>query len=503
MSGFKKRSRVDQGGPTRLGRTVGTAGGALALALLAAAAGPAHAQEAPARSDSAPSAPLGLPGETNPRVVPGLVRSVGPSGRNGPLAPLANDLETYGIKLHAISIDFFTSNASVGLLPGHTENSLYNILGVDWDLSKVSGLVGTSLHYETTIFAANAGVGRTGASGFLGQTGDALVGYQGTFNTKTAVLSVATIQQKLFDDRLAFEIGRTHPNRYYALPLCQVLDSCFQDVLYYNAGFTSPQYSVYGANLSYKLTPTTYIEGGAFSTNDGTRIGYDLGAEKQTGVLALGEVGHKTDFTMEAFPTTVSLTGFYNSSEHQVLDAQSAFGLDGGGVERHGTSGLVVQASKIVWRADGGHADGLPTAKVPTSILLYGSFGNAFDTTTPILSSSYVGATLQAPFAGRPADRFGVKVNYEKLNSNYSQYLAAANFVSGGSGAAFPGNEFVFEANAHIQLPAGLAFEPTVQYAINPNSFYNPLTARRPQNGVFAIGTLIIPVGILLGISPG
>ena len=503
MSGFKKRSRVArqvaQGRPSRLSRKSVRSGGVLTLAmLLVASAGTGRAQEAPARSDSTPGAPLGLPGEVNPRVVPGLVRSVGPSGRNGPLAPLADDLDSYGIKLHAISIDFFTSNASVGLLPGHTENSLYNILGVDWDLSKVSGLTGTSLHYETTIFAANAGVGRTGASGFLGQTGDALVGYQGTFNTKTAVLSVATIQQKLFDDRMSFEIGRTHPDRYYALPLCQILDSCFQDLLYYNAGFTSPQYSVYGANLSYKLTPTTYVQGGAFSTNDGTRIGYDIGEEKQTGVLALGEVGYKTDFTAEAFPTTVSFTGFYNSSEHQLLNAQSALGLDGGGFERHGTSGIVLQASKVVWRADG-----LPTAKVPTSILLYGSFGNAFDTTTPILSSSYVGATLQAPFAGRPADRFGVKFNYEKLNSNYSQYLAAANGVSGGSGAAFPSNEYVFEANAHIQLPAGLAFEPTVQYAINPNSFYNPLTARRPQNGVFAIGTLIIPVGILLGISPG
>ena len=49
----------------------------------------------------------------------------------------------------------------------------------------------------------------------------------------------------------------------------------------------------------------------------------------------------------------------------------------------------------------------------------------------------------------------------------------------------------------------GLAFEPVVQYAINPNSFYNPLTARRPRDGLFAIGTLIIPVGILLGLTPG
>ena len=476
--------------------------GLLATALIAGVVGHAAAQEAPSRSDSAPAAPTGLPGQANPRVVPGLVRPVGPAGRNGPLAPLADKLDTYGIKLHAISIDFFTNNPSVGLIPGKSENSLYNILGADWDLSKVSELKGTSLHYETTIFAANTNLGRTGATGFLGQTGDTLLGYQGTYNKRTAVLSVATIQQKLFDDRLAFEIGRTHPNRYYALPLCQVIDDCFQDILYYNAGFTSPQYSVYGANLSYKLSPSTYIEGGAFSTNDGARIGYDLGEEKQTGVLGIGELGYKTDYTMEAYPTSLSVTGFYNSSDHANANVQTALGLTGGSLVQHGTSGLVVQASKVAWRADGG--SGVPAAStVPTSVLLYGSFGQAIDSTTPILTSAYVGATLQAPFAGRPADRFGLKFNYEKLNTSFSQYLAAANFVSGGSGAAFPGNEYVFEANAHIQLPAGLAFEPVVQYAINPNSFYNPLTARRPRDGVFAIGTLIIPVGLLLGLTPG
>ena len=498
MKGFKEPRRT---GGAPVGPRHGRAGGLLALALLAASSVQARAQEAPARSDAEPASPTALPGQTNPRVVPGLVRSVGPSGRNGPLAPLADDLDTYGIKLHAISIDFLTNNPSAGLIPGNSENSLYNILGIDWDLSKVSGLTGTSLHYETTIFAANTDIGRTGATGFLGQTGDTLLGYQGTFNQKTAVLSVATIQQKLLDDRLSFEIGRTHPNRYYALPLCQVLDSCFQDILYYNAGFTSPQYSVYGANLSYKLTPAAYIEGGAFSTNDGARIGYDLGAEKQTGVLGIGELGYKTDYTMEAYPMSLSVTGFHNSSEHAALTADSALGLADGNLVQHGTSGIVVQASKIAWRADGGSP--VAPATVPTSILVYGSFGSALDTTTPILASTYIGATLQAPFAGRPADRFGLKFNYEKLNTSYASYLAAANVVSGGSGAAFPGNEYVFEANAHIQLPAGLAFEPTLQYAINPNSFYNPLTAMRPRDGIFAIGTLIIPVGILLGISPG
>lgn len=473
----------------------------LALALLAGSVGELRAQTAPARSGSeAAASPGALPGEVNPRVVPGLVAPApDASGRNGPLAPLADKLDASGIALHAISIDFLTNNPSAGLIPGQSENSLYNILGVDWDLSKVSALRGTSLHYETTIFAGNTDIGSTGATGFLGQTGDALLGYQGTFNQKTAVISVATVQQKLLDGRLAFEIGRTHPDRYYGLPLCQVLDSCFQDIFYYNAGFTSPQYSVYGANLSYKVTPTTYVEAGAFSTNNGTRIGYDLGREKQTGVLGIGEIGYKTDFAMEAYPTTLSFTAFTNSSDHAALDARTVFGLAGGNLVERGTSGIVVQASKVVWRADKGIGD----AKVPTSILLYGSLGGALDTTTPIQVSTYIGATLQAPFAGRPADRFGIKFNYEKLNAGYAQYLAAANLAAGGTGARFPGNEYVFEANAHIQLPAGLAFEPTVQYALNPNSYYNPFTARRPSNGVFAIGTLIIPVGVLLGLTPG
>jgi len=40
-----------------------------------------------------------------------------------------------------------------------------------------------------------------------------------------------------------------------------------------------------------------------------------------------------------------------------------------------------------------------------------------------------------------------------------------------------------------------------LQYGINLNSYYDPFTARRARDGVFAIGMLVIPVGVLLGLS--
>jgi hypothetical protein len=29
------------------------------------------------------------------------------------------------------------------------------------------------------------------------------------------------------------------------------------------------------------------------------------------------------------------------------------------------------------------------------------------------------------------------------------------------------------------------------------------MTPRRPRDGIFAIGTLVIPIGVLLGLTPG
>ncbi len=209
----------------------------------------------------------------------------------------------------------------------------------------------------------------------------------------------------------------------------------------------------------------------------------------------MAEIGSKTTFASNPYPGVYSVTGFFNTMPHEDFNAATALG--GPVMMQNNTSGVVFQAEQIVWRADGGSEKNL----TPTAISLYGSAGAAIDSTVPIQSDIYVGAKLLSPFEGRPADRFGVKFYWERLNPNYTQYLAAANFAAGGAGGAFSRDKYILEANAHLELPAGLAIEPVFQYLINPNSFFNPVTANRPKDGVYVGATLVVPLGILLGIS--
>ncbi|PNG24891.1 porin [Methylocella silvestris] len=462
-------------------------GAALTLGALLSMASAAFAQEGVGQA-----APGASPEDVNPNLVVGLEKPVAKPGFNGPLASIFVPLAAQGYTFHALAIDFVQGNPSAGLVTGRYSNSAYFIVGGDADLGKIAGWQGASLHYENTFFGIVENLS------IAPQIGDSTVGYQPPFTPPTAWLSIMTFEQKLFDDHLDFEIGKSHPDRYYALPNCNSINSCFQDILYENAGWTSPQRGVWGANLSYKFDVPVYAEAGVFSGSPGanSQTGYRwFNQEDPQGVIAMGEIGWKTTFATNPYPGAYSFTGFYNSQSHVDNNVATAFG--GVAKTRNGTSGVVLQGDQVVWRADGG-TEKNPT---PTAISLYGSAGFALDSTVPISTSVYGGAKLMSPFAGRPADNFGVKFNWSQLNPNYNQFLAASNFVAGGSGAPFNRNKYIIEANAHIALPAGMAFEPVFQYVINPNSFFNPSTATRPKDGIYVGGTFIVPLGLMLGIA--
>lgn len=461
----------------------------LALGLCCAAA-PAFAQ------DLGTDPPINAnPGNISPKIVPGNAPkpAVAP-GFNGPLATFAAPLAAQGITFHAIALNFSEVNPSLGLQRGRGANSLYIIEGADADLGKLLGLSGLSLHYENVFFPATENLN------IAPQIGDSQVGYQPPYTPRIARLSRATLEQKAFGGRLDIEVGATHPAYYYALFNCDSINSCFQDILYLNAGYTSYKFSVPGANVAYQITPTVYAQAGVFAEqqNANLQVGYDVSRDKYNGVLGMGEIGSKTTFLNDPYPYSVSLSGFVTTQNHVDYSAASAYG--GPTRVADGTSGVVVQADKVVWRRDGG-AD--PTNVSPTALKFYTSIGTAIDSTTPIQSDIYAGVTLLSPFAGRPADRYGLKFNWERLNPNYAQYLTAANAVSGGPGYASPyqRDKFIFEANAHLQLPLGMAFEPVVQYAVNPNSYFNPLTPTKAHTGVYLGGTYVIPIGVILGFA--
>lgn len=437
--------------------------------------------------------------EINPRVIPGLVKPVQTQAtEDGPLAGVRDTLANAGISVHALFLDFFEANPSGGIATGNTSNTGYLILGADADTDRILGLHGGTLHFEETIFPFRQN------SAMASQIGDSIVGFQPAYTVIANQLSVLTYEQKLANDRLDIEAGRSNPFKYFALPVCQSINSCFSSILQNNAGVPSPQYSVWSARAAYNITPSTYVQVGAFEVNPTvhTRYGYNFPADGATGEVTLLEIGHKTDFSTTAYPGRYSLTGFYNTAQHAdasqtLLGRNKAYYPNDPAKMVNGTSGLIAEGQQIVWRADGGTTND----KAPTSIAVYGNVSLGLDSTTALRSSVFAGATLQSPFAGRPADRFGVKVNWERLNQREGDFETAASAVSGGNGGTVPLNSYIFELNAHVQVVSAIAFEPVVQYLVHPNDFYNPYTPNRAKDGFYVGGTLVVPIGVMLGLA--
>lgn len=457
----------------------------------------------PASAQSA-SAVEGFTGEAGPRTDAGVI-GVAPDGTekwHGPLAPYAASLALAGLSFDVKAYEFFYSNPSAGLRPGQLSNSTYYLLGLDADLDRIAGIKGGFVHFTQLFIGA-----RWNNRNMDGDVGDAMVGYQPTFNRDFARLSTLTYEQRLLDDRLAIEIGRTHPNRYYALPPCQSAASCFQDILQINAGLTSPLYGVWGANVAYKLSPEAYVQAGAFAVTARANFssGYDWGHEPLNGVVVLSEIGRSTTFATQAYPGRIALSGFYNTADHEdnlrtVLGTSKGLNPAAPVLQRSGTSGIILTGSQVVWRADHGADAGNLN---PTSVQAYTSLAYAPDPTIPIRWSAFAGLTLQAPDQNRPFDRYGVKVNWQRISGDYAQFLGDANLVSGGPGGAYPRDKLVFEANAHLPLGKGIVFEPVVQYLVNGNSYWNPFTPNRSKDGFYVGATLIVPLGTILGLAPG
>ncbi|MGY2049767.1 carbohydrate porin [Methylobacterium sp. JK268] len=453
-----------------------------------------------AASAQAPSAAAAFNGQAEERSNPERVETAASPVRSGPLAPFANQMAEHGLTFDFTILNFYQANPSAGLRPGQQSNATYFVLSMTADMQKIAGLSGGTINFTQFLF------GNVRNLNMAGDIGDSTLGYQPPYNPGPTRLSLLTYQQKLLDDQLVVEVGRTHPIQYYALPPCGSINSCFLDLLVLNGGFSGPLYGVWGGNVAYQISPTTYVQAGAFSVSPNTTFlsGYEWGYERQGGPLILSELGYKTDYTTSAYPSRFSVTGFFNAASHEdnfktVLGTSKGLNPSDPVLQRSGTSGLVLTGVQTVWRADGG----LEKNPTPTALSAYIGAGQAFDPTIPIQTNVFCGVLLQAPDQGRPLDTYGLKFNWQRLAADYTRFLADANLVSGGTGAPYARDKFVLEANAHFELGRGAAFEPVVQYVINPNSYWDPYTSRRARDGFYVGGTLLLPLGGLLGLTPG
>lgn len=440
--------------------------------------------------------------EINPRVAPAVIAPLPRPVPVGPLAPIGTALEANGVNLHLLLIDAYFNNFDMGVTKGVSSNTNLVIMGADFDLAKIAGIEGGSVHFLEALLTLRRSINNTASS-----YADVTAGWEPIFPYSTNQLSVLTYEQTLMDGALTVEFGRSNPNRAFNLPVQGNLTSNWNNVWYQSAGARVPLQGTWMARAAYKLSPQWYVGAGAYEDNPRAAIqnGTVWDASTSTGALALAQIGYKTDYATAALPERYELLGFYNSSDRtnpsvSALGRSLVFNAGDPTITRSGSAGFILNAQKALWRADGG-AD--LKNLTPTALVGFASVSAAPYGIVPVTADVSGGLILQAPDQSRPYDSYGFKFHWTQLSQSYQNFLIDANLISGGTGYFKSRNSFVYELNSHWQLTPEISIDPTIQYFQNANNYYNPFTPKVSQDGFYFGATLVVGLGKILGLSSG
>ena len=402
-----------------------------------------------------------------------------------------------GVDFHGIAFDHFLANPSAGIVTGQTSNLAAVRPAVDLDLQKIAGIPGGNLHFSMTFFGL-----RSDLPQILTQVGGFQTGFQTTPAVQTNIVSLLTYEQRLLGDRLSLEVGRTNVYNYFELPNGLDPFTQFSPTFQITADLPSPPYPNWGGRALYKITPSWYVQAGAFVDNytvaatNANRFGVD----RADGAQVLAEVGERTTFETAAYPSNFELgaewstrTGRYNlkgtgAPANALLQPTN---YPGGGV-------LFMQGLQTVWRG------AKPDLGPPANVAIYGQFNAAVDKPQPVDADILVGANFTGFIPGRPFDALGVQARYQRLSQDEQ------NAETRRQRLLIPGNRFgpkqprdgvAFEAVANIQATPSITFRPIVEYFVNPDNYYPPAPAGRPRDGVEVGFFAVVSLGRFLGTS--
>ncbi len=469
----------------------------LPVAVAAAAgstAGPAYTVVAPGLNS-----PSGI--SVNPKY--NTESNLTPSGEPLPTSdPLSDGLfPTFGrtllnegIDFHGLILDQFLANPTTGFRRGNTSNLAGIQPAVDVNLGKLVGIQGGSLHFVWTIWPL-----RSNYNHFVLDTGGLLEGFQSAPEPVSNELSVLTYEQKLFSDRLSVEFGKTNPYHYFFIP--NGLD-IFNDIpltLYVDGDTPPPPHSEWGAVASYHLTPTWFLQGGAFGDDYRRSIldSWNFGTREASGAELLAEIDYRSEFNNARYPANMELGVEYNTrtGSSNVKGTILTYSPEVSSIPYPGGGVVYFQGAKVLWRGAT-----LPHSP-PRNIKVYGSFNVAVDKPQPIDLDSTTGVNFSGFLPGRPSDAFGLQAQYLRLSRFEANFETSAETLVGGPGPGQPRNGFGFEVVDQIQLTRWATLSPFVEYFVNPDAFYDPFQGPRQPDGFMAGVYTFISLGPLLGTS--
>lgn len=396
----------------------------------------------------------------------------------GPLAGLGEQLAGYGIQPHVQFTSLSMKNLDTGPRPYSFGNSGDLYIGADVSLATLRGLDGAALHFEQTVFILDNGTGQPTGGEWQGAVGSYFGGAPLHNDIASNQLSLLTYEQKWLDGQLDLHIGRTNGRRYFYIYNCETGVTCNDPILDASSGMLPPPFGAWGGYLKYQVNPSFYVHAGAFESNPvdylKKRKGLDFSTDDASGTSFLVGLGSKPgDAT-----TQYELNAYFNSSNQ--VDPLT-------GASDHGTAGGFFKFRQTLWR---GGQQGLQA---------FGSLSAAADDKQPFSHFVEAGLTYLAPF-DRPQDKLNFKASYLQVNDHQLQFQQRLRTAAGGDPDLGKRNVYAVEANGHFAVTRNLAIEPSLQYIINPDNFYNPGATQLSNNG-FVLGLLVVlDVGSVLGL---
>lgn len=354
-------------------------------------------------------------------------------------------------------------------------------LGGDFDLNKIAGLNGTTLHVAVTDRH-----GRNLAADYIGNN----TSVQEVYGTQNVHLAVLTIEQKLLNGRLDVTAGRTEANiTFLDSPLyClfQTNSACGNPTfIFKDSNFTYFPASAWGGDAKFLFTPQTYIHAGVYEVSPEDRTIYDngfsWGGGGDTGVTVPVELGY-TPFADALY----AIGGWYDTGAYSDplndVDGNPAL-LSGLPYARHhDRSGLFLRFNQQV---------------TPTGLSVFGVFMTKLTGHVDEAQYYELGVEKSGTFASRPNDIVGFVVNDQEFTSDFVDNIAAGRELVGASPDGIPHREIMMELHYDAQLGKAVTIEPNLQYIINPDQSAEPTRPKNIPNAfVFGVKFTVDLIGL-------
>jgi porin len=300
---------------------------------------------------------------------------------------------------------------------------------------------------------------------------------QEIFGTQNTHLAVLTWQQKLLDEHLELEGGRTVANiNFLSSPIyCnfQSNSTCGNPTFVFKtSNFTYFPASSWGAHARGWFTKSLYLHAGVYEVNpDRKRAsddGFNFSVRNATGVIAPFEVGYSTTFATDRLPRNYRLGGWYDAGDYSdpLKDEQGGLAILTGQpyATHNGRSGAFVRFDQMLWR---------PSDKTDRGLTV---FGVAMLRVSGRVNEDYfleLGLLEKGTFRGRDEDTIGFMINDQKMSGLALENIRAARVAAGGS-ATLPSHQLMMELAYGAQLGPALRLSPNLQYIVNPDQMSVP-----------------------------